>query len=365
MRLGRDAAAGGGAGGRRRLAAGLARTGRTDLRSDGIETCAELAESRRTTQTAEAQVTAGKDFSAGAAHVRGAFVPIAEATISVLDWGFTRSDVTYDVAHVWKGAFFRLDDHLARFQRSLDALRLKPPHTLEEMGRIAAQCVVLSGLRDAYVALVSTRGRPRVGGSRRPQDCDNTFIAYAVPWIDVIPKAVQERGAHLHIATAPRIGSASVDPTVKNYHWGDLTRGLFEAHDAGYDTAVLLDAAGYVTEGPGFNVFVVRDGRVLTPDRGSLEGVTRQSVLDLCALKGIEAAIAPLRRHDLLEADEMFCATTAGGVMPVSRVDGHVMSNDRPGPVSLALKTFYWAQHDAGWHARRLDYGNPEQPFAA
>ncbi|WP_046865950.1 branched-chain amino acid--2-keto-4-methylthiobutyrate aminotransferase [Microvirga massiliensis] len=306
-----------------------------------------------------------KDYSNGAAHVRGAFVPIDEATIPVLDWGLTRSDATYDVVHVRNGAFFRLDDHLKRFQRSLDSLRLVPPYSMGEMARIAAQCVVLSGLRNSYVALVSTRGRPRIAGSRRPQDCENTFIAYAIPWIDVIPPDVQERGAHLHIASVPRISSRSVDPTVKNYHWGDLTRGLFEAHDAGFDTTVLLDADGFVTEGPGFNVFVVQDGRVLTPDRGALEGITRQTVLDLCAMKRIDAAIVPLRRSDLLEADEMFCATTAGGVMPVSRIDGHIMSNDGPGPISMLLKEFYWAQHDAGWHMTPLDYENFEEPYAA
>ena len=304
-----------------------------------------------------------KDFSLGTAYVSGRFVPISEAVISVLDWGFTRSDVTYDVVHVWKGAFFRLNDHMNRFQRSLESLRLKPPHTIDEMARIAAQCVVLSGIKDAYVALVSTRGRPRVAGSRRPQDCENTFIAYALPWIDVIPKEVQERGAHLHIASVPRISSKSIDPTVKNYHWGDLTRGLFEAHDAGFDTTVLLDDEGYVTEGPGFNVFLVRDQLVLTPDRGVLEGITRQSILELCDMRGIKASIVPLRRSDLLEADEMFCATPAGGVMPVSRIDGHIMSNDCPGPISRMLKEFYWAQHAAGWHAIAINYQNFDRPF--
>ena len=304
-----------------------------------------------------------KDYSLGAAHISGKFVPISEAAISVLDWGFTRSDVTYDVVHVWKGAFFRLEDHLARFQRSLEGLRLKPPHTIDDMARIAAQCVVLSGIKDAYVAFVSTRGRPRIAGSRRPQDCENTFIAYALPWIDVIPREAQERGAHLHIASVPRFSSKSLDPTVKNYHWGDLTRGLFEAHDAGFDTTVLLDADGFVTEGPGFNVFLVCKERVLTPDRGVLEGITRQSILELCDMKGIDAAIVPVKRSDLLAADEMFCATTAGGVMPVSRVDEHIMSNDSPGPISRMLKEFYWAQHAAGWHATPVDYQNFEHPL--
>src|SRR5208282_5938181 len=122
------------------------------------------------------------------------------------------------------------------------------------------------------------------------------------------------------------------------YQWSDLTTGLFEAHDHGFDTAILCDADGFVTEGPGFNIFVVKDGRVSTPDRGSLHGITRKSVLELCEAMGIEAAVAPIPRALLEDADEVFAATTAGGVMPVARVAGHILGNDRPGPISLALK---------------------------
>jgi len=297
-------------------------------------------------------------FAAGAAYVRGRYVPIAEASIPVTDWGFTRSDAVYDVVHVFRNGFFRLDDHLDRFMQSMQARRLKPAEDRAAIEAVLHRCVALSGLADAYVAMVALRGRPRVAGSRRPQDCDNHLIAYAIPWIDVIPKDVQERGAHLWIASTPRVPDASVDPTVKNYQWSDLTSGLFEAHDHGYDTAILCDAQGFVTEGPGFNIFLVKDGCVLTPDRGSLHGITRKSVLELCAAMGIEAAVAPIPRAALEEADEIFAATTAGGVMPVLRVGTRILGNDRPGPVSLALKQAYWQRHEEGWHrtpVRKLD----------
>jgi branched-chain amino acid aminotransferase len=296
------------------------------------------------------------EFAAGAAYVQGRFVPIAQASISVLDWGFTRSDCTYDVVHVFQGGFFRLDDHLDRFTRSMQQRRISPPEDREAIAGILDRCVALSGLRDAYVAMVALRGRPRIGGSRRPADCDNHLIAYALPWIDVIPPDVQERGAHMWIATVPRVPDASFDPTIKNYMWGDLTTGLMEAHDHGFDTAILCDAQGYVTEGPGFNIFIVKDGRVLTPDRGSLGGITRRSVLDLCAMEGIEAAVAPIPRAMLEDADEVFAATTAGGVMPVSRVGGRILGNDRPGPLSRRLKELYWRRHAEGWHRTPVHY---------
>ena len=289
-------------------------------------------------------------FADGAAYVKARFVPIAEASIPVTDWGFTRSDAVYDVVHVFRGGFFRLDDHLDRFMHSMQARRLRPPEDRAAIEAVLHRCVALAGLSDAYVAMVASRGRPRVAGSRRPEDCENHLIAYALPWIDVIPKPVQERGAHLWIGSTPRVPDASVDPTVKNYQWSDLTSGLLEAHDHGFDTAVLCDAEGFVTEGPGFNVFVVKDGRVLTPDRGSLHGITRKSVLELCEQMGIPAAVAPLPREVLEDADEVFAATTAGGVMPVSRVGRRILGNDRPGPLSLALKQAYWRRHEEGWH---------------
>lgn len=285
-------------------------------------------------------------FAAGAAYVKDRYVPIAEAAIPVTDWGFTRSDVVYDVVHVWKGAFFRLDDHLDRFERSMEKRQLKIAEDRNGIADVLHHCVGLAGLTDAFVAMVTTRGRPRVFGSRRPADCENYLIAYAVPWIDVIPKDVQARGAHLWIASTPRVPDSSVDPTVKNYQWSDLTSGILEAHEEGFDTSVNCDAEGFVAEGPGFNVFVLKDGKAKTPDRGSLGGITRKTVLEICDSLGIPPAIAPVTRAELEDADEVFISSTAGGVMPISRVMTRIMGNDRPGPLSTKIRDTYWQWHD-------------------
>ncbi|QJP16995.1 branched-chain amino acid--2-keto-4-methylthiobutyrate aminotransferase [Starkeya sp. ORNL1] len=304
------------------------------------------------------------DYSKGAAYINGEFVPIAEAKIPVGDWGFTHSDVTYDVVHVTDGGFFRLEDHLDRFHRSLEGYRLKPPVKRDEMREILGRCVALSGLRDAFVAMVSTRGIPRIYGSRDPEDCDNTFIGYAVPWVDVIKPDVQARGAHLLVASVPRISQNSLDPTLKNYMWRDFTRGMYEARDKGFDTAILLDSEGYLTEGAGFNVFIVKGNAVLTPDRGSLRGITRLSVLDLCPELGLDGRVAPITFEELMDADEVFTATTAGGVMPCSRVNERIYGNDRPGPISQKLKDLYWQKHKEGWHMTPVNYADAENPFS-
>jgi len=300
------------------------------------------------------------DYSRGAAYMDGKFVPISEAKIPVGDWGFTHSDVTYDVVHVTDGGFFRLEDHLDRFHRSLEGYRLNPGVTRAEMREILGKVVALSGLQSAFVAMLSTRGVPRIFGSRDPEDCDNTFIAYAVPWIDVIKPDVQERGAHLLVAQVPRISQNSLDPTLKNYMWRDFTRGMFEAKDKGFDTAILLDSEGYLTEGAGFNVFIVKGDEVITPDRGALRGITRLAVLDLCPELGLVPKVAPITFEELMDADEVFTTTTAGGVMPASRVNERIYGNDRPGPISAKLKALYWQKHKDGWHMTPVDYSNPD-----
>jgi branched-chain amino acid aminotransferase len=292
----------------------------------------------------------------GAAYVDGRYMPIGEAAIPILDFGYRRSDVTYDVVGVWGGAFFRLDDHIRRFRNSIHALRLDPPESDADIRKILAECARRTGLREAYIGMDCLRGRPKPDLPRHPANCRNYLVAFAIPWVWVISPEVQERGAHLIIAKTPRIADESVDPKVKNFHWGDLTRGLFEAYDRNADNCVLLDRDGFVTEGPGFNVFAVSDGAVATPDRGALEGITRLSVLEICDELGIRCSVKPLRAAELRDADEIFLATTAGGIMPASRIDGRILGNDRPGPISARLRELFWAKRGKGWHATPIDY---------
>ncbi|HYB09572.1 MAG TPA: aminotransferase class IV [Alphaproteobacteria bacterium] len=298
-----------------------------------------------------------KDLSSeGIAYIDGRYMPIAEAAIPILDFGYRRSDVTYDVVGVWGGSFFRLDDHIRRFRNSMRALRLAPPESDDDIRRILTECVQRTGLREAYVGMDCLRGRPKPDLPRHPMNCQNYLVAFTIPWVWVVSPEVQERGAHLIIAQTPRIPDESVDPKVKNFHWGDLTRGLFEAYDRKADTCVLLDRDGFVTEGPGFNVFAVSDGAVATPDRGALEGITRMSVLEICDELGIPCSVKPVKAAELRDADEIFLATTAGGIMPASRIDGRILGNDRPGPISARLRELFWAKRARGWHATPIEY---------
>ena len=304
---------------------------------------------------AEAAV-AGPRFEHGAAFAYGQYVPIDEARVSILDTGFSRSDVTYDVVAVWNGAFFRLADHLERFERSCRELHLKLAHDREEIASILMELVRLTGLREAYVETICTRGVDR-HGVRDPRTFENQFFAYAIPYVWLLDPGDGTAGMDAVIArTVRRIPSTSVDPTVKNFHWGDLIRGLYEAYDRGAHYPILLDHDGHVTEGAGYNVFALVDGRLLTPSAGTLEGITRRTVLELAERERIPAESVPLSEETFRSATELFATSTAGGVMPIVSLDGEPVGDGTPGPVTRRLRELYWQAHEDPRYITPVDY---------
>ncbi|KAF1061138.1 aminotransferase class IV [Variovorax sp.] len=281
------------------------------------------------------------DFSAGVAHVDGQYVALRDARIPLVDRGFVRSDATYDVAHVWQGRFFRLDDHIDRFLWSMGELRMSLPLSKKEMRHILEQCVALSGLRDAYVQMTCTRGVPPPG-SRDPRECQNRFYAFSQPFVWIGTPAQQRTGLAMVISQVQRIASAAIDTRVKNFHWLDLTMGIFEAYDRGALVAALPDAQGNVTEGAGFNIFGAKDSTLFTPRHNVFEGMTRRTVIELARQLGIGCELADIPVQRLREADEIFITSTAGGVMPVTRLDGASVSNGEVGPLTQQLQRMYW-----------------------
>jgi branched-chain amino acid aminotransferase len=294
-------------------------------------------------------------YASGAAFADGSFVPVAEARVPILDWGFLRSDATYDVAHLWRGSFFRLEDHLDRFERSMARLHLHAPYERDRVREILVECARLSGLRDAYAEVVCTRGVPPAG-SRDPRDCENNFFAFVVPFVWIASPEKQERGLHATISGVQRISPGSVDPTAKNYHWLDLTMGLYEAYERGGETAILVDWEGNVVEGPGFNVFVVEKGVVSTPDSGVLEGITRGTVMELASDLGIPLERRSVPADEMRRAGEVFVTSTAGGIMPVTKVDGEAVGDGKPGPVTSRLRDAYWELHRDPRYATPVRY---------
>ena len=244
-------------------------------------------------------------YELGSAFVIDHFCPLTEAAVPIVDCGFMHADAVYDVVSVSRGAFFRLEQHQARFARSCDAIRVRNPFSRDEEAEILHKLVALTGLRDAYVWWTVTRGQPPLGRTEMIDagKFENRFYAFVVPFVFIVDDVQRTRGLDLIVSRERiRIPPRAVDPTAKNFHWLDMQMALFEAGDRGAEWAVLTDEEGWLTEAIAANIFAVIDGVVVTPDSGCLEGITRQSVFDLCheiglAVQGQAAARGRTRRR--------------------------------------------------------------------
>ena len=295
-------------------------------------------------------------YSAGIAFCKGQFVPIDQASIPMLDWGFLRSDAVQDTVSVFYGQFFRLEDHLTRFERNWERLKMRNPYDRDTVRAILMEAVRRTGLREAYVQMLMTRGRAPIG-SRDVRLADNQFWMFCIPYVWIGNAEQKERGLSLHVSHIQRIPKESVDPTIKHYHWLDFQMALLEANEHGADTCAVVDRDGNIAEGPGFNIFAVKKGVVATPpDSVCLDGMTRDTVLKLAVETNLEVRIAPVSPDHLRNADEAFISTTGGGIIGISVVDGRVIGTGSPGPVTRRLDQLYWSKRRAGWLSTPIDY---------
>ncbi len=296
------------------------------------------------------------DYSKAIAYVEGAFVPLSEAKISVRDFGLTHADYTYDVLHSWKGSFFCLDEHMDRFANSLAGLHLDPGLDRAQMVALMAEGVARSGLRDTLIYYACLRGVPPPG-SRDPLACKNHFLLYVQPLVLRGSPAQMRKGMSLTISPdVRRIPTNSVDPRLKNSHWGDFTRALFPAREAGFDSTVLLNQEGNVAEGPGFNVVIVEGNRISAPDDNVLQGVSCRVIMELASDLGLETAYEPISPERLRQADEIFITSTSCGLFPVTRIESRIIGNGAPGPQAVRLLNEYYRRKDAGWHCTPINY---------
>ena len=286
-------------------------------------------------------------FPGAAAFADGRYVAPEDAKVSLFDWGFTRSDATYDVASVWQGAFFRLDDHLDRFFASLAKLRLQVPHSREEVRSILHGCVRAAGLREAYVAMVCTRGVPP-RGSRDPRLATNRF--YAVRGAVRLDRAAGEAARRASTCTSARaIGSRreAVDPTVKNYHWLDLVQALFDAYDRGDDTSVrrrrrtATSPKARASTSSSSSDGVVRTPRARRPRR-DLAAHARSSCASALGIP-VRVEAVPVRALDRRRRG-LPQRRPAAASCRSRAVDGRPLPHF-PGPVTRRLQDAYWALH--------------------
>lgn len=279
----------------------------------------------------------------GAIYVDGTWHTRADARISVFDHGLLYGDGVFEGIRAYGGRIFRLAQHVERIFDSAKAIHLAVPHTREEFAGLVEEAVRRSGLSDAYIRPVITRGTGDLGLDVRK--CLAATVIIIVDTIAVWPPERYEQGLDVVTAGTPVPHREALSPRVKSLNYLSHVMAKLEGSLAGADEVLMLDPAGFVAEGSGQNLFVVRKGVVRTPpvSAGILQGVTRDAVIELAREAGYPVEEALLNRYDVYTADEAFLTGTASEVAPIRRYDGRTIGAGKAGPITRDLHARFHA----------------------
>jgi len=259
------------------------------------------------------------------------------AAVSVFDHGLLYGDGVFEGIRVYGGAAFRLQEHLERLYDSAQAIWLTIPMPIGEMTALTEEAVRRSGLDDAYIRHIITRGVGDLGLD--PRKCPAPTVIIIVDGIRLWPAEVYERGLRVVTAGTPIPHREALSPRVKSLNYLPHILAKIEGIHAGADEVLMLDSGGSVAEGSGQNLFVVKKGILRTPpaSAGILKGVTRDVVLELARDAGLPAEEVPLNRYDVYTADEAFFSGTAAEIVYIREVDGRVIGSGNAGTVTRDL----------------------------
>lgn len=267
------------------------------------------------------------------------FYPESKASIGILDHGLLYGDGVFDTVVAWAGNLYRFTEHAERLFRSMKAVAMEPPFTMDELLRCTRDVVQRNGMDTAYIKWIVSRGSNNTP-LMDPKDCRPYLIIIVRPYVE---RFTSKSGAGISLKTVAirRTPNQCLDARIKNLNYLNLILAKMEAKSGGADEALMLDIQGNVCEAPGYNVFVVRDGALFTPKSDILEGVTRDSVFNIARDRGLKCHIADLALYDVYTADEMFLTSTAGGLVPVCKVDGRTIGSGVPGDTFRTFSTAY------------------------
>jgi branched-chain amino acid aminotransferase len=271
-------------------------------------------------------------------YVDGHFVPAEEARISVFDHGFLYGDGIFEGIRVYDGNIFRLQQHLQRLYDSAQCILLTMPLSLEDMRAAIIETVVRRGLPNQYVRVVVSRGAGDLGLD--PRLCRRPSVVIIADTITLYPAHCYTNGLELVTVATRRTPTWALDPRIKSLNYLNNILAKLEAQQAGVLEAVMLNGEGYVAECTADNIFFVRHGQLCTPSvaAGALQGVTRDSVLEVAQELGQPTTEGFFTRYDLYTADECFITGTGAEIIPVVRIDGRTIGTGRPGPLTARLR---------------------------
>ena len=265
------------------------------------------------------------------------------AFVSVYDHGLLYGDGVFEGIRIYGGKIFRLREHLERLYDSAKAIWLTVPMPLEEMAAVTEEAVARSKITEGYIRPIITRGVGDLGLD--PRKCVRPSVIIIVDTIKLWPEEVYETGLTVVTAGTPIPQRESLSPRVKSLNYLAHILAKVEGVQAGADEVLMLDSSGSVAEGSGQNIFIVKNGRVSTPPpfAGILKGVTRDVVIELATQAGYDVAETMLNRYDVYTADEAFFTGTAAEVVAIRQVDGRLIGDGRPGPVTRDLRSRFQA----------------------
>jgi len=271
-------------------------------------------------------------------YIDGKFYPKSEAKISVYDHGLLYGDGVFEGIRAYNGVVFHLKEHIDRLYKSAHPIFLKIPLTKEQLTEAVLETLRKNNLTNAYIRLVVTRGVGDLGLD--PRKCPKaTIIIITEPLLQLHSTEKVENGINTIITWVKRNPVDTATHEMKSLNYLNSILGKIEANNTGADEAICLDKTGYVCEGVGENIFIVRDGKLLTPplSSGALDGITRALIIRLAKKLGIEVLERNITPNELFTADEAFFTGTAAEVAPIREVNKRVIGAGKPGPVTKRI----------------------------
>lgn len=273
----------------------------------------------------------------------------ADAKISVFDHGLLYGDGVFEGIRIYNGRVFELQTHIKRLYESAKVIRLPMPMSEQKLSNTVEKTAEANDIVDGYIRLVVTRGVGTLG--LNPFICENSRLIIIADNIQLYPEELYEKGMKVISATTVRSHPLSLPPQVKSLNYLNNILAKIEALDNNVPEAVMYNHEGYVAEATGDNVFIVKEDTVLTPpvEAGALGGITRGVVIRLAGKEGIGVAEKNLTRFDLYTCDEFFLTGTAAEVIGIVEIDGRVIGDGAPGPITKLLrKKFFKYAHGKG-----------------
>ncbi|WP_332645500.1 branched-chain-amino-acid transaminase [Lysinibacillus sp. 54212] len=271
--------------------------------------------------------------------LNGDFVTKENAVVSVYDHGFLYGDGVFEGIRAYNGNVFRLKEHLIRLYESAKSILLDIPYSLEEMTDIVTETLRRNELSSGYIRLVVSRGKGNLGLD--PRNCTSPSVVCIAEELALFPKELYETGVEIITASSRRSRSDVLSPKTKSLNYLNNILVKIEANLAGVPEALMLNDQGYVAEGSGDNIFIIKGDQLITPPGyvGALEGITRNAIMDVAKQKGYKVKEDVFTRHDVYVADEVFLTGTAAEVIAVVKVDGREIGNGKPGPITNNILT--------------------------